>query len=188
MTLPQPVLRWLAQHRPEHLRKQRLIRRYAKGYNLQTFIETGTYKGDMVNAMRNVFYSLVSIELDHGLALEARRRFTYNRNVLILEGDSAIRLSDAMTYAPMPALFWLDGHYSGGVTATGATHTPVMAELAQILENPPYGSVILIDDAHNFDGQGDYPSVHDIVHALQGVIFSLDVSEGVIQIVLAGPR
>ena len=58
-----------------------------------------------------------------------------------------------------PALFWLDGHYSGGFTARGDKETPVEAELRAILAHPVKGHVILIDDARCFTGVNDYPPI-----------------------------
>jgi hypothetical protein len=49
-----------------------------------------------------------------------------------------------------PALFWLDGHYSGVDTGKDELDTPVSAELEAILGSPVKGHVILIDDARCF--------------------------------------
>lgn len=45
-----------------------------------------------------------------------------------------------------PALFWLDGHYSGGGTAKGKQETPISLELRAVLDAPASVRVFLIDD------------------------------------------
>jgi hypothetical protein len=57
-----------------------------------------------------------------------------------------------------PCLFWLDGHFSAGVTARGDVDTPIVAELDSVLGRSGWNDVVLIDDARLF-GQGDYPSL-----------------------------
>ena len=47
--------------------KQRTIKEYAKIFSVETFIETGTYLGDMVNAVMDTFNKIYSIELDKTL-------------------------------------------------------------------------------------------------------------------------
>jgi hypothetical protein len=59
-------------------------------------------------------------------------------------------------------LFWLDGHYSGGITAKGRTDTPVAEELEHILTHPVMGHVVLIDDARCFVGQDHYPTLDEL--------------------------
>jgi hypothetical protein len=60
-----------------------------------------------------------------------------------------------------PALFWLDGHYSGGNTGKGEKDTPIMAELATIYASDiPH--VVLIDDARCFGTDKDYPSQNEL--------------------------
>jgi hypothetical protein len=76
-------------------------------------------------------------------------------------GDSAVLLPRVLTGLTGPALFWLDGHYSGPGTARGAKDTPLEAELAAITSHPLAGHVVLIDDAREL-GQGDYPAVSEI--------------------------
>jgi hypothetical protein len=69
----------------------------------------------------------------------------------------------------VPCLFWLDGHYSSGVTALGDKETPVEQELRTILRHPVPGHVVLIDDARLFVGEGDWPTISTIestVHAI----------------------
>jgi len=144
---------------PPHFIKQRTLRRYAEQHGLRTLIETGTYLGDMVAAMRPHFDRVVSIELSPELARRAAARFARDPRVTILEGDSGAVLPRVLASLDRPALFWLDGHYSGGFTARGAEDTPVMQELAAVLAHPIAGHVVLVDDARCFDGANGYPTI-----------------------------
>jgi len=62
-----------------------------------------------------------------------------------------------------PALFWLDAHYSGSVTARGALDSPIVQELAAVRAHPVSGHVVLIDDMRDFNGTGGYPTVDELV-------------------------
>ena len=49
---------WLRKGKPvpaPHPVKQRIVKEYAARYGSRTFVETGTYKGDMVYAVRRAF-------------------------------------------------------------------------------------------------------------------------------------
>jgi hypothetical protein len=130
---------------------------YLSRYSLKTVVETGTYLGDMVEGLAPVVNRIYSIELDRWLFRRAQRRLSRYDNVTLVLGDSAHELRWVIDNLDGPALFWLDGHYSGGITARGAVDTPVVAELTQIL-NDPRDHVVLIDDAHAFDGTNGYPT------------------------------
>ncbi len=56
-------------------------------------------------------------------------------------------------------MFWLDGHYSAGVTAIGECDTPVMDELRHIFQSEITGHVVIIDDARCFGNGSGYPSI-----------------------------
>jgi len=122
------VERWEKDGRPNpppHLIKQRELLYYAQKYVLKTFIETGTFKGDMVEAMKDKFDKVVSIELSEQLFNRANEKFSNTSNVALICGDSGVELKNIMPQLKAPALFWLDGHYSGGSTAKGDMETPI---------------------------------------------------------------
>lgn len=145
-----------------HLVKQHTINQYRKQYGLTTLVETGTYLGDMVDAQKKQFDRIVSIELSPELARLAQKRFRLQPHIQILPGDSANVLKQITPSLTSSALFWLDGHYSGGITAKGDTECPVFNELEAILAHNQR-HIILIDDARCFIGQGDYPSLEALI-------------------------
>lgn len=142
-----------------HLVKQRVIRSYASRFHLGMLIETGTYLGTMVNAMKRRFDRIVSVELDEKLGEAASRRFSRYPHISIVQGDSATVLPDILRTVREPCLFWLDGHYSGGITAMGQEETPIIEEIKSIAAHPVAGHVILVDDARDFTGSRGYPSL-----------------------------
>lgn len=144
---------------PPHLAKQAVLERHAEKYGLRIFVETGTYYGDMVDAMKDRFDQLYSIELSGELYQAAVRRFNKSRNVEIIHGDSGVELGKLLPRIGQPTLFWLDGHYSAGVTATTGTDTPICEELQHIFSAKDLGHVIIIDDARMFGADPAYPSM-----------------------------
>lgn len=151
---------------PDYATKRKIILTTSEKYKYkQVFVETGTYMGDTVDAFKHHFDRLYSIELNEDLASKAARRFADNPNITIMQGDSALQLSSILSAIDMPAVFWLDGHYSSEfqlgneyiVTGKGAKNTPVLEELAQIAEHKIKHHAILIDDAREFNGSNEYP-------------------------------
>jgi hypothetical protein len=111
---------------PPPVFKQRVVRAYGRRYRLKTLIETGTYYGDMFEAQRHRFGRIVSMALSRDLHRSAVKRFAYARNVTILEGDSGVLLPHVLAERQEPCLWWLDDHYSAGVTARGDLETPIL--------------------------------------------------------------
>ncbi len=138
--------------------KQGVVLHYGKEYRLRTLVETGTYLGATVNACKDAFDRIYSIELNDDFFVRARRKFASCPHITVLQGDSAEVLPSILSQLQQPALFWLDAHYSGGQTAKAEIETPIMRELALIFAHHVKGHVILIDDARCFDGTHDYPT------------------------------
>lgn len=145
---------------PEWVKRAEILR-YARHFGTKTFIESGTYLGETVAVMRHHFRRVISIELDESLFLRASSLFRRNDHVKIVHGDSAQLMGSILAEVDEPCLFWLDAHYSGGVTAHGAEETPVRRELEQILTHP-LGHVILIDDAREFGDNPTYPDMAEL--------------------------
>jgi hypothetical protein len=159
------VERWIAQGRPSpppHLVKQRVLLEIAETYRTKTLVETGTYYGDMVAAMMPHFERIYSIELSDDLFAKAVKRFRHDPQVVLVHGDSGSAIEGIVASLDAPALFWLDGHYSGGETARGNLDTPVLAELAHVLAaSLPHP--IVIDDARLFGTDPNYPDLEHVV-------------------------
>jgi hypothetical protein len=147
---------------PPHCVKQAAILEYARAFGIETLVETGTYLGDMVHAMRGAFSRIYSIELDLDLYRQAQRLFGGAEGITLLHGDSAKVLPDVLAELDRPAIFWLDGHYSAGLTAKGEQETPIMEELNAILSHKVPNHVVLADDARAFTGSGGYPSLREL--------------------------
>jgi hypothetical protein len=157
--------RWIKAGRPApppHRFKRRIVKAYAERYRTRVLIETGTYTGAMVLSMRHEFRRIVSIEVDPSLHAEAANRVRRWSNIEILLGDSEVILPRVLASLNEPALFWLDGHYSGGITSKGRLNTPIVHELQSVLSHPVAAHVILIDDAREFNGRGDYPTLEAV--------------------------
>lgn len=151
-----------------HSVKQRAVAELARAHGAKIFVETGTYRGDMVAAMQPNFDKLYSIELSPELHRAAVRRFEGQPAVEILFGDSGQVMGALMPRLTGKAVFWLDGHFSGGETAQAALDTPIWAELEHILAAPDLGHVILIDDARLFGRDPAYPTVAAIADFVTG--------------------
>jgi hypothetical protein len=143
---------------PPHVVKQTVVKRYAKQFRTQTLVETGTYYGEMIDAMHNLFKNVISVELGEQLYSQALQRFSDYPNVVILHGDSGELMPRIIANLTGPTLFWLDGHFSEGITARGVLRTPIIQELHAILAAPMSQHVVLVDDARCFDGTNDYPT------------------------------
>lgn len=178
---------WALKNKPvpaPHFVKQVIIQDFQKKYLLDTLIETGTYFGDMLYAQANVFKTLYSIELDHTLFSQAQNRFNNFSHIHIYEGDSSSLLPIIIKKLTRSSLFWLDGHYSGGLTAKGKKECPIFAELRSIAQSK-YDHIILIDDARCFTGAHDYPTIDELKKTIATMYknASISVTNDVIRVV-----
>ena len=137
----------------------------ARRHGLRVLIETGTFEGEMARKCRHAFRSIVTIELDEALAHAAIQRLAPYKNVRVVQGDSGARLPEILAQIQEPALFWLDGHYSGTGTARGDQETPLEEELHAIARHGER-HVVLIDDARLL-GTGDYPTKDRVLEILR---------------------
>jgi len=169
--------------------KATFISRKAREYGLDILVETGTFKGEMLEHQLNNFRRLISIELDGELHQAARRRFETHPQVQLLQGDSGVKLADAVKDLGEPALFWLDAHYSAGITAGRGKEAPIFKELSCLTGRRQHRDVILIDDARLFGLDFGYPSLRKVRKfiALHWPDYQFSVESDIICIVPAKP-
>jgi len=141
--------------------KKSVIESYARAYNTRVLVETGTYYGDMIATLKNKFDKIYSIELDPDLHSKAKWRFSADARINLIEGDSGESLYDVVSCLKESCIFWLDAHYSGGVTAKGVTDSPILKELEQVSKSR-FKNVVLIDDARHFGSFPSYPAIEEL--------------------------
>jgi hypothetical protein len=170
---------------PPHAIKQQVIASYQQKYRHDILVETGTYMGDMVEAQKRRFRKIYSIELGEDLYNAAAQRFSRHSHITILHGDSGRVLPRVMKEITGPAIFWLDGHYSAGVTAKGEKDCPIYEELDAILAGEDKGHILLIDDARCFNGEGDYPTIAALTNYIHNKSknYNVEVGDDVIRFV-----
>jgi hypothetical protein len=152
--------------RSPHLLKQRTVREYAQRYGLRILIETGTYYGEMVAAMKSRFDRIDSIEMDPHLAARAAREFSRAPHIHILQGDSKRVLPELIATLTQPALFWLDAGYYGWSGLQGDQQR-LGVELDSILRHPVQSHVILMDDARGLNGQNGAPTIAELTQRFE---------------------
>jgi hypothetical protein len=116
-------------------------------FAIETFVETGTYKGDATEFAARVFRNVYSIEVDPSCRQAAAERLAGTQARLLL-GDSRVELPKVVAELTGPALFWLDGHAGGGFHGT-SDDCPLLEELTAIASSP-FEHFILVDDARAF--------------------------------------
>jgi len=158
---------------PPHIVKQLYLHSLAKKHKLTTFIDTGTYLGDMIFALEPYFKDIFSIEIDEILYSKAKQRFKNSKNITLHHGDSGLVLQKVIAGIQEPSLIWLDGHYSGPGTGIGDMSTPIINELNAISEIAHSDSLILIDDIHCFNGTDGYPNLDELIHKVRDINFTI---------------
>lgn len=128
----------------EAVTTSKVFAKYPNAY----FIETGSLLGDGIQmALDAGFQKVYSIELAPHYYEKCRERFAGNSNVLVFLGDSTYVLPELMKHIHAPATFWLDGHYSWGISSgKGELNSPILAELESIRQSAIKTHTILIDD------------------------------------------
>lgn len=132
--------------------KWSVLERYGRGVDV--WIETGTYLGDTTRFLAERTTRVFSIEPGAELARDAKAKFAGDPHVTIIEGLSEHVLPDVLkSLSGGSVAFWLDGHFSAGVTFQGPADTPIREELAAIEKHLDRFDrvVVLVDDVRCFD-------------------------------------
>jgi hypothetical protein len=150
-----------------HFVKQGVLLR--NGVSDAIWVETGTYLGDMTSVLSKVAKMVYSIEPEPTLFSKAEQKFRNTSNVKIIRGLSEEVLPKLLPTLRGDICFWLDGHFSGGITFKGPQETPILDELDAIGQNiEKMGTVlVLVDDIRLFGSINReflaYPSVDFLV-------------------------
>jgi hypothetical protein len=129
-----------------------------------TSVETGTYLGGTTELLATNSSNVISIEPEENLFKLARLKFANSPNIRIINGTSEDVFPEIIPSLKGEISFWLDGHFSAGITFKGKKSTPIIDELSIIESQLSNFSkvVIMIDDVRCFDptipDYADYPT------------------------------
>jgi hypothetical protein len=135
-------------------------------YNLDTFIETGTYRAYTSSWASGQFKNVITIEADEGLHKRAQMSHKDKKNIKFILGDSATELAKVLKRRKKPALIWLDAHWCKSGDSP-RPECPLREELQAILESG-VEHFILIDDARLFENPPNeqWPTLEEINKSL----------------------
>jgi hypothetical protein len=151
---------------PHFIKQACLIRNGAPN---ATWVETGTYLGQTTAFLARHGDKVYSIEPEPALFANARRYFRGFANVEVLNGTSEQIFPGLLPRISGNVNFWLDGHYSAGITFKGRQDTPILDELEEISSNlSRFDKVcVLVDDIRCFNPNqaeySTYPSIDVLV-------------------------
>jgi hypothetical protein len=146
--------------------KQNVFLKY--GIKDAVWVETGTYLGATTKYLSDLFPHVYSVEPEQKLYASAVKRFE-GQNVTLFNDVSENVFPSLLPQLSGNVNFWLDGHYSAGITFKGSKDCPVDDELAAIENNfSNFDELsILIDDVRCFlptsEDFSDYPSIDYLV-------------------------
>jgi len=118
-------------------------------FNLKYFIETGTFLGNTAYWASQYFEKVFTIENSEKLWQQASSTYSGLLNVKFVIGDSRDKLHEIVKGLKSPAIFWLDAHWSGGITFGEGSECPLLDEL-KVIVNESRDHFILVDDARLF--------------------------------------
>lgn len=152
-----------------HFVKQSVLLRNAIGN--ATWVETGTYLGSTTSFLAERFPVVHTIEPSRECLQIARQNLNTFKNIIFHNGTSENCLESICKSLTGDICFWLDGHYSSGITFQGDKDTPIIYELEIISKNITRFNnvVILIDDIRcsHIDAE-NYPSIDYYVEWAKG--------------------
>ena len=137
--------------------KRKLLKILLKNITFENAVETGTYLGKSTRIFSKHIKNVYSIEIKKELYNFVKRKYAKSK-INFVFGMSEQVLKKIVLQIRGSTFFYLDSHYSGGITSRGKKVTSLNDELLTLdkflfLLN----SVIIIDDAKSINGTNDYP-------------------------------
>jgi hypothetical protein len=133
---------------------------------VDTFVETGTYCGGTTKWASTQFKKVHTVELSELLYNQVKDELLSKGNITPHLGDSRDVLPQILADINGNILFWLDGHYSAGVTAGKDDPCPLLKELEIILSRDNE-DIILIDDARCLLEEKDWPTISELYKKIE---------------------
>jgi hypothetical protein len=154
---------------PHSFSKYRQLIAVARRTGARVLIETGTFRGVTTRRCARHFSRIYTIELDHDLAVMAKRTLKAYRNCEVIEGDATREVTKILKRSDVgnDLLLFLDGHFSGIGTARGECEEPALDVLKVIANHKRRVAGIVIDDFREFGCQPGWPTKGELLKSVE---------------------
>ena len=125
--------------------------------NLKTAIEAGTYLGGSAIELAKIFETVYTIEKSEEIFEIGKKNLMNIRNISHIKGDTREVIENLIGGNDM-VLFWIDSHWSGGLTYGKDDECPLIDELRTIFSKTYKSAAIMVDDARLFMAPPPYPN------------------------------
>jgi len=150
-----------------------------------SFIETGTFLGVTTKRCAPIFKKLYTIEIDENLATQAESFLGKDKNVEVIQGDALKVLPDLLEREEVnDVLVFLDGHFSGGITACGDSPEPAVEELKTLAKHKAKIKCIIIDDFRSFGTEPGFPKKSELLQAAEDYFNAYQITIHLDQLIL----
>jgi hypothetical protein len=113
------------------------------------FVESGTYQGSTILHMEPYFSKLYTIEIREVLCDYVKQYYCGDK-IAFYMGDSAERMNEVAPDVQGPAIYFLDAHYSSGITGRGEKDCPLYEELQSIALLHRDKAIVIVNDVRLF--------------------------------------
>ncbi len=153
---------------PHGVLKFRIINEVRKATGATLFVETGTFHGQMAWRASKVFDRVVTIELAKELAAAAQDRFRSSPTIEVCCGDSRALLQTTLGRADIDrVVVFLDGHFSGGITAGVENPCLALDELRVLRAHAEKICGVVLDDFRLFGVDHGWPTKAELLNRLE---------------------
>ena len=91
--------------------------------SFKSFVETGTFMGQTIFSLEDVFEELYTIEIKQEFYNNLTTKYKGSKINFIL-GDSSTEVKNVLSRLKYDTIFFLDGHWSAGNTGKGEKDCP----------------------------------------------------------------
>ena len=154
---------------PHSYTKYRQIVAVARRTGARVLVETGTFRGVTTKRCLRHFSRVYTIELDHNLAQEAKKRLSRFGHCEVIEGDASQEVKALLERPDIGSdiLLFLDGHFSGSGTAIGVQAEPALEVIEVIARHKSRVAAIIVDDFREFGTQPGWPAKSELLRAIE---------------------
>ena len=148
---------------PPFIKRKLLLRHGSIG---STWVETGTFVGQTTRYLAKNFPVVHTIEASKECIIISKiLSKRYSKKIRFHEGTSEKCLDGVCSLLSGNVCFWLDAHYSSGITYRGEEKTSISSELKIIEKNLKRFDtiVVIIDDILACHLDSNYPSLDNYV-------------------------